>query len=489
MANPITEVSQHPASAKRRMLWLVGATLVMVGCPFSLSSLLPARTSALAQQTALPASTQPLPGVSEVINKGFDMLSRNDAAGAEAEFRKAIELQPELEMAHRGLGQALRARGQGEGALRELDVATRLDPSDADAHYALAMTAWALSNQSSIPNGAGGTAVQDYRALAAAEFRKLAALRPQDASVRLILTQIDLEGGRKEEARGDAEEAVRLAPDNAGMHVALGRAYFAEAEEDKAAAEYEKAVQLNPKEGEAYLALGQMRFFQRRYAQAAENFQRAIQVSPNLAPAYAGMAQIFIQQGRSTDARNMLEKVVALDPQDWQSQYELAVLLNETGDAGRATELLEKVTRQHPDFLPAQEQLVMGLIRRENLSQATAKAGALIAEKPQAAEGHRLMALILWKQHDLEGALAECAMALGSEPDSASMLALQSISLWQLDRKKDAHVAFRQVAKIEPKVGTAEVFCRLVLCDAREIGVVNEFLRRNRWIISPGPEP
>ena len=39
----------------------------------------------------------------------------------------------------------LRARGQDEAAVRELEVATRLDPSDADAHYELADTAWALS--------------------------------------------------------------------------------------------------------------------------------------------------------------------------------------------------------------------------------------------------------------------------------------------------------------------------------------------------------
>jgi tetratricopeptide (TPR) repeat protein len=445
--------------------------------------------SSLPVQSASPAQTQPLPGVAEAVNKGFDLLSRNDAAGAEAAFRKAIDLQPELEMAHRGLGLALRARGQDEAALRELQVATRLDASDADAHYALAMTAWALSNQSSASSRARGAPPQDYAALAAGEFRKLATLRPRDASVREILTEIDLQGGRKEDALSEAQEAVRLAPDNSRAHVALGRAYFAGAEEDKAAAEYQKALELNPKEGEAFLALGQIRFFQRRYVQAAEYFQRAIQVSPNLAPAYAGMAKLFLQQGRSAEARNMLEKVVALDPQDWQSQYQLAVLLNEAGEAGSATDLLEKVARLHPDFLPAQEQLVMGLVRRGDLKKAGAMAGALIAAQPQAPEGHRLQALILRRQHDLEGALAEAAMALGPEPDSASMLALQAISLWQLKRKKDALAAFREAWKLEPKVGTAEVFCRLVLCDAADIGTVSDFLHRNRWVLAPTPAP
>jgi tetratricopeptide (TPR) repeat protein len=481
--------SLESAGLKGPMRCCAAVILVLAGWLSFLSGLQPALASAMPQQTVLPAATQPLPGVAEAVNKGFDLLSRNDAAGAEAAFRGAIDLQPELEMGHRGLGLALRARGQDEAALRELQVATRLDPSDADAHYALAMTAWALSNQSSASQRARGAPLQDYGALAAGEFRKLAALRPQDASLRQILTEIDLEMGRKEDALSEAQEAVRLAPDNSGPHVALGRAYFAGAEEDKAAEEYAKALKLNPKEGEAYLALGQIRFFQRRYAQAAENFQQAIQVSPNLAPAYAGMAKILIQQGRSAEARNMLEKVVALDPQDWQSQYQLAVLLNEAGEAGSATDLLEKVTRLHPDFLPAQEQLLMGLVRRGDLKQASAKAGALIAEQPQAVEGHRLMALILWKQHDLEGALAEAAMALGPEPDSASMLALQAISLWQLKRKKDALAAFREAAKVEAKVGTAEVFCRLVLCDPPDIGTVSDFLRRNRWVIAPTPEP
>ena len=351
----------------------------------------------------------------------------------------------------------------------------------------LGMTAWALSNRSSTPKQAGRAPVRDYRALAADEFKKLAALRPKDASVRQILVEIDLEEGRKEAAFADGQEAVRLAPDNPDPHMVLGRAYFAGGEEEKAVAEYEKALKLNPKIGEAYLALGQIRFFQQRYPQAEEYFQQAIRLSPNLAPAYTGLAQILTQHHRLAEARNMLEKAVALDPQDWQSQYLLAASLNETGETGRATDLLEKISELHPDFLPAREQLVMGLIRRGELKQATAKVDALIAEEPQAAEGHRPRALILWKQHNFEGALAECAMALDTQPDSASMLALQAICLWQFARKRDSQAAYRQAVKIESRIGTSEVFCRLVLCDARDIGIVEDFLRRNRWVIAPPP--
>jgi hypothetical protein len=37
-------------------------------------------------------------------------------------------------------------------------------------------------------------------------------------------------------------------------------------------------------------------------------------------------------------------------------------------------------------------------------------------------------------------------------------------------------------------VGTADVFCRLLLCDARDISVVSDFLRKNRWVLAPPPE-
>jgi len=67
------------------------------------------------------------------------------------------------------------------------------------------------------------------------------------------------------------------------------------------------------------------------------------------------------------------------------------------------------------------------------------------------------------------------------------MLALQSLGLWELGDKKAAQQAFRQASKLEPRIGTAEVFCRLILCDARDLGLIGDFLRKNRVVIQPPP--
>ena len=97
-------------------------------------------------------------------------------------------------------------------------------------------------------------------------------------------------------------------------------------------------------------------------------------------------------------------------------------------------------------------------------------------------------ALVLWKQRDYDGSLAECAMALNVDQNHSAMLALQSIALWQAGRKKEAQTAYRYVAKIEPKVGNADVFCRLLLCDAHDINIVSDFLHKNRWVLLPPPQ-
>jgi hypothetical protein len=99
------------------------------------------------------------------------------------------------------------------------------------------------------------------------------------------------------------------------------------------------------------------------------------------------------------------------------------------------------------------------------------------------------MALVLWKRRDLEGSLAECAVAQAGESDSTAMLALEALELWQLDRKKDARDMFVQAARNEPHLGTAEIFCRLIFCEARDIGPVEEFLKKNRFAIEPPQAP
>ena len=497
---PLTRCAKRLGGRLRSCRLLVGANKAVAGATgpqgafgvLLMMLVLPAAVVGHQAPTknAAPAGGQISQPASELILQGYDLLGQHNAVGAEAAFRKAIDAQPEVEPSHRGLGLALREQGRLAEAMRELETATQLDPKDADAHYTLGSIEWALgASTSSDPGRPRGLSSSDYQNLAGVEFSKALALSPLDTTLRLNLVALYLNANRPHDAVMQGEEAVRVAPDNAAAHVALGRAYFASGEEEKAATEYQAAAKLDPKAGSAYLALGELRMFQHRTPQAEDALRHALEVSPDLGPAYADLARILESEGKSTEARTLLEKAVKLNAQDWQSQYELAVLLNQAGETARATELLTAVLRVNPDFPGAREQLVTGVLRRGDAKSATEQAEKMIAQDPQGAEGHRIMALALWKQRDYDGALTECAMALNSDPNSAAMLVLQSIAFWESGRKKDAQNAYKQAAKVEPKVGNADVFCRLLLCDAHDISLVSDFLHKNRWVLAPPLQP
>src|SRR5262249_12477306 len=242
---------------------------------------------------------------------------------------------------------------------------------------------------------------------------------------------------------------------------------------------------LDPANADAHRELGHLRVFQHKVPEAEAEFRQAVRVAPDSAAANATLAEVLLQTGRDAEARKYLEKAVSLDGRDWHSQYRLATSLGESGDLARATELLTNVTRVAPDFLPAREELGLALLRRGDSKEATTLAETIIAAQPRAAEGHSLMAMTLWKGRDFEASLAECAMALAADPNSPRMQLLQALELWQMDRKKEAQKLFVHAVKKEPGLATAAVFCRLLLCEARDIGVVDEFLRKNRWAVTP----
>jgi tetratricopeptide (TPR) repeat protein len=458
---------------------------------------LPSLTSSAAprlQEVVGPSRSDPSQQAAKFVREGFDLLGQHAAIQAEAAFRQAIGAQPELAVAHRGLGQALEAEGETAAALRELKVATQLDPADADAHLALGNLAWSLRRQTAPEKSAGSAddSTAAYQSIAIKEFSAAASLRPQDIAIHLALAGVYRDAGRISESVAQASMAAAEAAsarDRAEAHVALGRAYFAQGEQDKAESEFRAALDNDPDNAAALLGLGQLRLSQRRIPQAKEEFQKAIQAAPDFAPAYAALAQVLIASGQAGQAHGLLENAVKLDSSDWDSRFELAQLLMDAGQSARVIELLKDVIRLNPGFLPAQQLWGLALLRRGDLAGASAQAEKLVAANPQAAEGHWLQALVYWRKRDLDSSLAECAMVLSQNPDSAGALALEALELWQLNRKKEAREVFAQAAKADAQMGSAVIFCRVLYCDAGDIGVVNEFLRKNRPVLEPAPQP
>ena len=477
-----------------RPRWAVQLCIVVglgVSCLVGVATASGAFVQAAGAPTTSEAAAKPAPSQQalEWVNQGNGLLERKDFTGAAVAFQKAIQDDPAFAAAHRGLGIAWWRQRRMGAAWQELSMVARLEPDSAAAHDDLGQLAWSLYSAAAANTAATtGLSPDDFRSLALSEVEKAASLKPHDFKMRLELSELELDAGRKKQAQADALGAVGLASSAAERslaHETLARAWIATGDEMRAETEYKKAIKENPSSGTAYLGLGQICLFQQNGAEAATYFRQAIRVSPDLAPAYAALAKLFVDGHQRVEALAMLQKAVALDPEDWQSQYELAKLLMESGDSARAKDLFAKILAGQPDFLPAGEQLALLRLRQGDVPGAIAQAQALMAHNPQAAEGHRVLALAFWRERQTDASLAECAQALAVDPHSDSMLALQALELWQTKRRQDAQRILREAAHRDPSILFPVTFCRLIVCGSADISIVGDFLHQNRWILEP----
>src|SRR6516165_8712512 len=88
-----------------------------------------------------------------------------------ANYRKALELEPNDALTHYNLAFALKYKGDNANALQEFQTALQLKPKWADAHYGLGATWYELHDQ----------------AAAVKELRNAIELDPKNAAARRLL--------------------------------------------------------------------------------------------------------------------------------------------------------------------------------------------------------------------------------------------------------------------------------------------------------------
>ena len=129
---------------------------------------------------------------------------------------------------HRDEGDALRDRGDLEGALRHGMEAVRLRPDWAESHNSLGITLQYLSRLEE----------------ASAAYRRAIEFKPGYAAAYINLANVLMDQGQLDSAIARYRDAVRLAPDNAMAHHNLGMALQDDGQHQAALASYREALRL-----------------------------------------------------------------------------------------------------------------------------------------------------------------------------------------------------------------------------------------------------
>ena len=123
---------------------------------------------------------------------------------------------------------------------------------------------------------------------------------------------------RREQARLNANEALRLQPNLPEGHLALGFSYYyGDRDYERALAEFEIAKRDLPNEADAYMAIGAIQRRQGKWSESTATLEKAAALDPKNANVLFNLAMNYIAQRDFETADKIFDRAIAANPQSF----------------------------------------------------------------------------------------------------------------------------------------------------------------------------
>ena len=253
------------------------------------------------------------------------------AEQARAAAQRAVELDPNLAVAHAKLGDIQAQSGSREAAIQELRTAMKLDPGNADAHRALASL---YANMGRFPE-------------AEKSFIEVTQRRPSDWLSYFQLGVFYWSQNRYAEAETALGRSRELTPDNEAVSRNLGGLYVIEGRYSDARRELKRAIELK-KSARGYSVLGVAEYYDRHFKESAAALEEAVRLDSNFYIGFGNLGSAYRQMQGAKDKATLAftraielgQKRLELTPHDYSIHANLAEYKAKLGDsAGSLAEI------------------------------------------------------------------------------------------------------------------------------------------------------
>jgi protein O-GlcNAc transferase len=286
---------------------------------------------------------------------------------------------------------------------------------------------------------------------AEAVLRRLALLKPADASVHRRLGDVLLANGLFEEAASSYRGALVLEPHSVRGHNNLGQALMRLGRHAEAIASYERAIELNSRYAIAHNNLGIAHYEQGDCTAAIACYRRALELEPSFAEARNNCGNALLKLGRAEEALEHYDQALALQP----SLFNRGKALLELKRFAAAVASYEQGLQSDPNNAEALSDCAGALLALQRPEEALRYCERALALRPELPEGYNNLGGILRKLGKYEEAVAACEMALEYKPDYPTALSnLASIMMTFKKFTRAIEYCDRAIA-IEPLLGDA----------------------------------
>ena len=234
------------------------------------------------------------------LGRAYAEDAKGDFAAAEADARRALELDADSVSAHKLMASLLIAEGRAKEAFTDADAAVKADPNDT---LALKFRADVL-----LAEGERDKAIADYDRVIAADPKMVSAFNNRGAAY--------LGMGDSKAAMDDFNRVIGMDPAQTSAWLNRGLVRQTLGDKSGALADFAEAVGRDPKNAVAWRHRAFLEQEAGRHAQAAEDYGRAIALDPMDEAALRGRGLAEVSLERYDAAIADLTAAIAIDAKD-----------------------------------------------------------------------------------------------------------------------------------------------------------------------------
>jgi len=275
-----------------------------------------------------------------------------------------------------------------------------------------------------------------------------AAKHPKQSSAHLLYGTALVAAGKRDDARAQYDEAIRIDPKNTAALMSLGSLDSVEGHYEDAKKNYGAVLKQDPHDAAAMVALGKVAAIQGHKAEAIKQFRQAIAAQPKSAVAYVELVLVYSQNGQFDDAAGVAKQLADALPDNPAALNAFGAAELNAGRHAQALQPLEKAVNLAPQSALFRINLARAQILNKDAKAATANLETVIKADPAQTQAVALLAFMKLQDHDTAGAIA-LARTLQKQPAArAAGFGLEGDLYMATKDYAKAAVAYQQGLKV-----------------------------------------
>lgn len=442
-----------------------------------------------------------------LVDAGLGSMARNEPKGAEAAFRRALEVDPGYTRARAALANlylAMGHRARGEG---ELWAATQSDPESEellhivdsyglsakaqDEHTAFYESILRIKPDSLVakkrvteililqgdykkasglvghiwqtqPGDSDAIYLDGRIALERKEYaraiEKLLGITRRDATFApayYFLGLARLGSGDFRQARAEFIKAKELHPVWLAPRTALARNYIASGDYDLAMEEIGPVLQTQPDSFDALMVAGVARLKRGQVARALEFFQSARELAPDKADPYVHIGSAYLEQENYPRAIAAYEEALKRDPDEIEALGSVARILALKGEGKQAFERVERHLAKTKNKGEVYELLGRLSLDHGNYEKALSYLKKAVEQKPELVSAGLLIADIHVARNELDQAVVHAERIVQQHPGAVEPYLLLGKIYDQRGQPQQANRYYRKALDLNPQSAVA----------------------------------